>query len=70
PTTGQGLDPKWDFTSSGKFKGNQDVFILVKSKGSVSAPTNATKDVIGTRVEGRIADEIFRTDTRGGQPPS
>ncbi|KAH8102975.1 hypothetical protein BXZ70DRAFT_764395 [Cristinia sonorae] len=44
-----------------------------RSKGSKSAPTDATEDVIAwiaVNVQGRIADEIFRTDTRGGQPPS
>lgn len=73
PTTGQGVSPKWDFTSSGKFNGTQDAFIVAKSKASLPAPTNATTDVAWldvVNVEGKIADEVFRTDTRGGQPPA
>lgn len=78
PTTGQGLSPKWDFTSSGnpKFVGNKDAFIVVKGKGSVAAP-NTKVDInwldvvnIGGDQGGQIADEVFRTDTVGGQPPA
>lgn len=73
PTTGQGVSPKWDFTSSGKFDGNSDAFIVAKGKATLPAPTNATTDVAWldvVNVEGKIADEVFRTDTRGGQPPA
>ena len=73
PQTGQGLSPKWDFTSSGKFEGNQDAFVVVKAKGSLPAPTDPKTDVNWldvVNIEGKIADEVFRTDTRGGQPPS
>jgi len=73
PQTGQGVSPKWDFTSSGKFAGNQDAFIVAKGKGTLPAPTNSTRDVNWldvVNIEGKIADEVFRTDTRGGQPPS
>lgn len=73
PTTGQGLSPKWDFTSSGAFEGNADAFIVAKGKGSIPAPTNATRDVAWldvVNVQGKIADEVFRFDTVGGQPPA
>jgi len=73
PTTGQGVSPKWDFSSSGKFNNNSDAFVVAKSKGTLPAPTNATTDVAWldvVNVEGKIADEVFRTDTRGGQPPA
>lgn len=78
PTTGQGVSPKWDFTSSGnaRFAGNPAAFIVAKGKGSVAAP-NPTVNVnwldvvnIGGAEGGEIADEVFRTDTVGGQPPS
>lgn len=78
PITGQGVSPKWDFTSSGnpKFAGNPDAFIIAKGKGSIPAP-NATNDVnwldvvnVGGDAGGKIADEVFRIDTIGGQPPS
>ena len=78
PTTGQGVSPKWDFTSSGnpRFVGNTDAFIVAKGKGSVAAPNSSVNinwlDVvnIGGAAGGEIADEVFRTDTVGGQPPS
>lgn len=73
PTTGQGVSPKWDFTSSGKFQGNKDAFIVAKGKASLPAPTDPTKDVAWldvVNVEGKIADEVFRFDTVGGQPPA
>lgn len=78
PTTGTGVSPKWDFTSSGnaKFFGNSNAFIVAKGKGSVAAP-NATVNInwldvvnIGGAEGGEIADEVFRTDTVGGQPPA
>ncbi|KAI0764609.1 hypothetical protein BD413DRAFT_606239 [Trametes elegans] len=73
PTAGQGLSPKWDFTSSGAFAGVQDAFIVAKGKGTLPAPTNATRDVAWldvVQVQGNIASEVFRFDTVGGQPPS
>ncbi|KAI8969787.1 hypothetical protein BD414DRAFT_255845 [Trametes punicea] len=73
PITGQGISPKWDFSSSGKFEGVKDAFIVGKSKGSIPAPTNATRDVPWldlVQVQGDIASEVFRFDTVGGQPPA
>ena len=73
PATGQGLSPKWDFTSSGAFEGNPDAFVVAKGKGAIPAPTNATRDVTWldvVSVQGEIADEVFRFDTVGGQPPA
>ncbi|OSD01443.1 hypothetical protein PYCCODRAFT_1369226 [Trametes coccinea BRFM310] len=73
PTTGQGLSPKWDFTSSGKFKGVKDAFIIAKGKGTLPSPNDPTHDVAWldvVQVEGDVASEVFRFDTVGGQPPS
>ncbi|THH28973.1 hypothetical protein EUX98_g5216 [Antrodiella citrinella] len=73
PQTGQGVSPKWDFTSSGKFQGNQDAFVVGKGTGTIPSPNNATTDVNWldvVAIEGEIADVVFRTDTRGGQPPA
>ncbi|CAL1699294.1 unnamed protein product [Somion occarium] len=73
PTTGQGLSPKWDFTSSGKFSGNKDAFFVGRGQGSLPAPTDPKKDINWlevANVQGSIANTVFRTDTRGGQPPS
>lgn len=78
PTTGQGVSPKWDFISSGnpKFVGNQDAIVVAKGKASIPAPNTATDinwlDVvnIGGAAGGKVADEVLRTDTVGGQPPA
>ncbi|KAI0631046.1 hypothetical protein C8Q77DRAFT_179360 [Trametes polyzona] len=73
PVTGQGLSPKWDFTSSGAFQGVPDAFVVAKGKGSIPAPTDPARDVAWldvTAVQGDIASEVFRFDTVGGQPPS
>ncbi|KAI0716434.1 hypothetical protein C8Q76DRAFT_617669 [Earliella scabrosa] len=73
PVTGEGLSPKWDFTSSGAFQGVKDAFIIAKGKASIPAPTDPKKDVAWldvVNVDGKIADEVFRFDTVGGQPPS
>lgn len=73
PVTGTGISPKWDFTSSGKFAGNQDAYFIGAPVGNVPAPSNPAKNVawlhIG-HVEGELADEVFRYDTVGGQPPT
>lgn len=73
PVTGQGLSPKWDFTSSGRFAGNADAFIVGKGVGNLPSPDDASKDVAWLQVQnvqGKIADTVFRFDTVGGQPPS
>lgn len=78
PTTGQGVSPKWDFTSSGnpQLVGNPDAIIVAKGKASIPAPHNATDinwlDVvnIGGAAGGKVADEVLRTSTVGGQPPT
>ncbi|KAI0696845.1 hypothetical protein BC835DRAFT_1340960 [Cytidiella melzeri] len=78
PITGQGLSPTWDFRSSGnpKFVGVDEAIFVGKGVASVPAPHNAT-DVawlnvanIGQGKGGQIADQVFRTNTIGGQPPS
>ncbi|KAI0739099.1 hypothetical protein C8Q80DRAFT_230337 [Daedaleopsis nitida] len=73
PVTGQGLSPKWDFTSSGLLKGKNEAFVVAKGKGTIPAPTDPTKDVTWldvVNVEGKVASEVFRFDTVGGQPPA
>ena len=73
PTTGQGLSPKWDFTSSGRFAGNADAYVVGKGVGTLSSPDDPSKDVAWLQVQnvqGKIADTVFRYDTVGGQPPS
>jgi len=73
PATGQGVSPKWDFTSNGKFEGNTDAFIVAKGNGTLPSPDDPKKDVAWLEVlnvQGKVAAEVFRIDTVGGQPPS
>ncbi|KAF9269437.1 hypothetical protein L218DRAFT_826204, partial [Marasmius fiardii PR-910] len=68
--SGTGISPKWDATS-GAFKGNPKAFMLGARAAGVPAPTgNADIDWLYlTNVDGSLADEVYRTGTRGGQPP-
>ena len=71
PITGQGLSPKWDFTSSGKFNGNQDAFFVGRGVGSLPAPTDPKKDINWLQVgnlQGKFADVVFRTEMIDGTP--
>ncbi|KAI0729838.1 hypothetical protein C8Q72DRAFT_290317 [Fomitopsis betulina] len=73
PTTGSGVSPKWDFTSSGENKGNADAYVIGKGVGNLASPDDSTKDIAWLQVqnvEGSLADTVFRFDTVGGQPPS
>ncbi|KAF9010092.1 hypothetical protein BDQ17DRAFT_1322785 [Cyathus striatus] len=72
PVTKQGISPKWDFTSEGAYVGNANAFIVAAKVGDIPAPTGsqdvdwlALKNVVGS-----LADEVYRTDTRSGQPPN
>ncbi|KAI0739096.1 hypothetical protein C8Q80DRAFT_1124486 [Daedaleopsis nitida] len=72
PVTGTGISPKWDFTSA-RFKGNKDAYMIGAVKGNIPAPTNPSQNVPWldvAHVQGALADEVFRYDTVGGQPPS
>jgi hypothetical protein len=74
PVTGTGINPKWDFTS-GAFNGNSNAFIVAAKNSGIPAPTGK-QDVdwlyllplAGTT--GALASEVYRTDTRLGQPPA
>ncbi|KAF5367514.1 hypothetical protein D9758_003768 [Tetrapyrgos nigripes] len=71
PVTGSGISPKWDFTSAA-FAGNSDAFVIAARAAGITAPTGSS-DVdwlFLTNVKGSLANEIYRTDTRGGQPPA
>lgn len=73
PVTGTGVSPKWDFTSRA-FNGNSAAFVVAAKTGGMAAPTGsqdvdwlALNAVTG---QGSLASQVFRTDTRLGQPPS
>jgi hypothetical protein len=65
------ISPVWDFR--GDSAPNQsDAFVLAAKVGNLPAPNKAV-DVDWLqlkRVSGDLADIIYRTDTKGGQPPT
>lgn len=70
---GTGLSPVWDFRATKSFYGNPNAYILgasVKSAVSPVDPSNNINWVRLRKVSGEIADEVFRVDTIGGQPPT
>ena len=72
PVTGYGISPKWDFTSAIE-AGHPDAFVVGARTGDVPAPTDPQKNIDWlsvSAVEGDLADQIFRIQTRGGQPPT
>lgn len=72
PLTGSGLSPKWDFTSAIE-KGHPNAFIVGAKAGDIAAPTNPGTNVdwlMLNGVQGDLASQVFRVETRGGQPPA
>jgi len=72
PITGTGVSPKWDFTSSGATTGNKDAYVVAAKASGLSAPTGS-KDidwVLLNSIQGKLASQVYRVDTRGGQPPA
>lgn len=66
PVTGTGISPKWDFAASGHG------YVVGARSAGIPAPTGS-QDVdwlFLTSIQGSLADEIYRVDTRGGQPPA
>jgi len=65
------ISPVWDFTS-GAEKGNTQAFVLAAEVGDIPAPTGAD-DVDWLqlkKIEGQLANTVYRVDTKGGQPPA
>ncbi|KAE9404663.1 putative malate dehydrogenase [Gymnopus androsaceus JB14] len=72
PVTGSGLTPKWDFTSA-TFAGDSAAFVVGNKTDDVPAPINSAVNidwVYLTNLTGTLANEIYRVDTQGGQPPT
>jgi len=66
-----GLVPVWDYRA-GAAKKNPDAFVLAAKVADVPAPTSS-QDVDWLQlksVSGWLATQIYRTDTRGGSPPT
>ncbi|KAF5338354.1 hypothetical protein D9611_012523 [Ephemerocybe angulata] len=72
PSGKPGNSPKWDFTSTGAFKGNKDAFVTVEKFAGSAAPTGPEDiDWVATNgIDGSLSAQVYRTDTREGQPPS
>ncbi|KAH8794418.1 hypothetical protein DL96DRAFT_1827515 [Flagelloscypha sp. PMI_526] len=66
--------PRWDFSAiGGAFSGNLDAGVTGKAKATVAAPTGP-QDVNWSQFDnaensGKLGKQIYRTDTREGQPP-
>lgn len=72
PTAGgPATSPKWDFTSDSE-RGKSDAFVIAASVGTLLAPNS--KDDINwvqlKKIEGQLAGNLYRVDTKGGQPPT
>ena len=68
---GSSISPVWDFTSDAE-KGNAEAFVVAAVVGDIPAPTGAD-DVDWLqlkKVEGELADTVYRVETKGGQPPA
>ena len=66
------LLPKFDFTSVGPTEGNPDAFVVGTKVVDVLA-ADSTRDVDWLElkaVSGKFADDVFRVETIGGQPPT
>ncbi len=72
PITGSGLSPKWDFTSASE-AGHPDAYVVGAKTGDISSPTDPTVNIDWLSLsgaQGDLASQIFRVQTRGGQPPA
>lgn len=61
----------WDFRAASA-KGNPNAFVLAAKVGDIPAPTGK-QDIDWLQlnnVSGSLATTVYRTDTRGGQPPA
>lgn len=69
---GDALSPEWDFTSASE-AGNDNAFVVGSRTGGVHAPENPAANVDWLSLKaarGDLASQIFRVETRGGQPPA
>ncbi|KAK0458731.1 uncharacterized protein EV420DRAFT_329033 [Desarmillaria tabescens] len=69
PITGSGISPKWDFSAS---LHDSEAFVVGARSGSMTAPTGSSDIdwLVLDRVLGSLATQVFRVDTRDGQPPA
>jgi hypothetical protein len=63
--------PKWDFTSDAE-KGNSEAFVVAAGTGSIPSP-ESKNDITWVqlkKVQGELADSVYRVETAGGLPPA
>ncbi|KAI9465663.1 hypothetical protein BJY52DRAFT_1241770 [Lactarius psammicola] len=61
------LSPKFDFTQA---TGNPNNFVVAAKTGDIPAPSSSDVDWLELkRVDGGLADTVFRVNTRAGKPP-
>jgi hypothetical protein len=64
---------RWDFSSKdGIFPGNPNAFVEAAQVANLPAPTGED-DIDWLQLQrqfGGLADQVYRVDTRGGQPPA
>ncbi|KAF9068680.1 hypothetical protein BDP27DRAFT_1421670 [Rhodocollybia butyracea] len=70
PKTGS-LSPEWDFTD-GAFAGDAKAYVVASKIDDDPAPTGVADIdwLYLTNPTGTLAQEIYRVDTKGGQPPA
>ncbi|KAF5310539.1 hypothetical protein D9619_007846 [Psilocybe cf. subviscida] len=73
PLTGTGINPKWDFTSA-SHAGDASAYVVAAKTTGTAAPTGS-QDIdwvflTGLTGENKLAQQVYRTDTRLGQPPA
>ncbi|KAK7451722.1 hypothetical protein VKT23_012401 [Stygiomarasmius scandens] len=68
--------PRWDFSvPGGIFDGNENAFVMgaQPAAANIPAPKSTGSDNVAwlylKKQDGQLADEIYRTDTRGGVAP-
>jgi len=69
--TSGGLSPVWDFRADA-FAGNPDAFVVAAEVGGIPAPTGSSDvDWLSlTNLSGGLATQVFRVETKSGQPPA
>ncbi|KAF9528424.1 hypothetical protein CPB83DRAFT_766860 [Crepidotus variabilis] len=73
PVTGQGVNPKWDFSSSRHVTTESADGYVVAAKVTSAASPSGKQDIDWVQLKsitGTLATQVFRTDTRHGQPPA
>lgn len=73
PITRTGVNPEWDFTSAGVTAGNPNAYVVAARNYGSAAPSGSTDIdwVYLTNIgAGELADGVYRTDTKLGQPPA